>query len=287
MASATRDNSPEVDRLTRGLSLAPGTDAGTPDFLAAGRLAYQMLNFDRAESCFVRALDRAGQSEESAGFRAAAYRGLGQVQFRRRDFDGAIAFHEKAMATKATPDVLLSSAETLIRLGRTDEAITAAEWAIKLNRYHDGAHYYLGNGYAKKNYTELAAAYPGRFADEPGRQSMAAADQLLADGRRSEARAAYESIRQAHPDWADIRIRIASYEFEEGHHVAARDACFEALERCPEYGRAHATLAKALEFQRFDIDVHRKEYEARFDAKPVPNLPGIERYVVNWKSLSA
>lgn len=283
------DNTPEVDLRTRGLSLDPGTDASPPALLAAGRLAYQMLNFDRAESCFVRALDRTAQdeSEAVAGYRAAAYRGLGQVQFRRRDFDGALAFHEKAMATKATPDVLLASAETLIRLGRTDEAIAAAEWAVKLNRYHDGSHYYLGNGYARKNYTELAAAYPGKFADEAGRKLMADADHLLSEGRRTEARAAYGSIARAHPDWADIQVRIASYEFEEGNPIAARDYCFEALKRCPEYGRAHATLAKALEFQRFDIDVHRKEYEARFEARPMPNLPGIERYVANWKSLSA
>ncbi|MDZ4803263.1 MAG: tetratricopeptide repeat protein [Candidatus Eisenbacteria bacterium] len=280
------DNTPEVAKRTRGISLARDTDAGMPDLLAAGRLSYQMLNFDRAESCYVRALDRAGQSDENVVFRAAARRGLGQVQFRRRDFDGALAFHEKAMSDMATPDVLMASSETLIRLGRTDEAITAAEWAVKLNRYHDASHYYLGNGYARKNYTELAVAFPGKFADESGRKLMADADRLLADGKRREARAAYESILRTHPDWADIRVRIASYEFEEGQYVAARDACFEALRLCPEYGRAHATLAKALEFQRFDIDVHRRDYEARFDASPMPVLPGIERYVANWKSLS-
>jgi tetratricopeptide (TPR) repeat protein len=280
------DNAPEVAARTKGIDVDAHTEAATPDLLAAGRLAYQMLNFDRAESCFTSALARAGTGAATVSFRAAALRGLGLVQYRRRDFDGSIAFHEKAMQTLATPDVLLSSSETLIRLGRTDEAISGAEWAVKLNRYHDSAHYYLGNGYARKNYTELAAAYPANFADAAGRDALAAADRLLADGRRGDAGKAYAALRAAHPGWVDAAVRLASFEFEEGHYAIARDLCFAALAECPEYGRAHATLAKALEFQRFDIDVHRQEYEARFAALPTPDLPGIERYVANWKSLS-
>ncbi|HEX7877779.1 MAG TPA: tetratricopeptide repeat protein, partial [Candidatus Eisenbacteria bacterium] len=280
------DNSPEVAARTAGIDVSSHGDASVADLLAAGRLSYQMLNFDRAESCFTSALAVAGSLESRAPFRAAALRGLGLVQYRRRDFDGAIAFHERAMKTLATPEVLLASSETLIRLGRTDEAISCAEWAVKLNRYHDGAHYYLGNGYARKNYSELATAYPANFADAAGREAMTAADRLLENGRRDEARDAYVALRKAHPAWADVAIRLASFEFEEGRYAAARDLCFAALDACPEYGRAHATLAKALEFQRFDIDIHRREYEARFAAMPMPDLPGIDRYVANWKSLS-
>jgi thioredoxin-like negative regulator of GroEL len=45
-------------------------------------------------------------------------------------------------------------------------------------------------------------------------------------------------------------------------------------------------LAKALESQRFLVDVHRADYERRFEAAPVPEVPGIERFVVNWRSLT-
>src|SRR6185295_8285710 len=55
---------------------------------------------------------------------------------------------------------------------------------------------------------------------------------------------------------------------------------------CPEYGRAHAVLAKALEAQRFVVDVHRAGYEARFAARPMPQVPRIEEFVLNWRSLS-
>jgi tetratricopeptide (TPR) repeat protein len=54
----------------------------------------------------------------------------------------------------------------------------------------------------------------------------------------------------------------------------------------PEYGRAHGVLAKALESQRFEIDVHRSEYERRFAAMPMPDVPGIDKFVVNWRSLT-
>src|SRR5262249_47027609 len=67
---------------------------------------------------------------------------------------------------------------------------------------------------------------------------------------------------------------------------AARDGCFAALRTCPEYGRAHAVLAKALESQRFAVDVHRAAYEQAFADTPTPDVPGIERFVVNWRALT-
>jgi tetratricopeptide (TPR) repeat protein len=81
-------------------------------------------------------------------------------------------------------------------------------------------------------------------------------------------------------------VRLASLDFEDGRFAEARDACFAALVSCPEYGRAHAVLAKALEAQRFTVDVHRAAYEARFAATPMPDVPGIERFVANWRALS-
>ena len=91
---------------------------------------------------------------------------------------------------------------------------------------------------------------------------------------------------RANPAWVDAVVRLASLDFEDGRFEAARDRANAALTLCPEYGRAHAVLAKALESQRFAVDVHRAGYERRFAAAPMPEVPGIERFVVNWKSLS-
>lgn len=299
------DDAPQVDRRTRGVSLAPGTTAGLPELLAAGRLAYDMLDFARSDSCYTRALERAtagGADAFAQAARVEALTGLGKVAYRRRDYDGSLERHREAVTLGATADALRWLAETLIRHGRTDETISAAEWAVRLSPYHEGAHYYLGNGYARKNYTQLAAAYPAAFADAAGRRTLARADSLLAAGDRAGARKTYESVAQgpkpvkaadqparlldAPPAWADACVRLASLEFEDGNFARARDLCFQALAACPEYGRAHATLAKALESQRFAVDVHRADYEKRFAAAPMPSVPGIERFVTNWASLS-
>jgi tetratricopeptide (TPR) repeat protein len=151
---------------------------------------------------------------------------------------------------------------------------------VRLDPYSEGGHYTLGNGYARKNYTELFAAYPDAFADASGRHAMADADSLLGRGDAAHARAAYATVVSEHPGWADARVRLASLDFAQGHYAEARDACFDALRICPEYGRAHATLAKALESQRFAVDVHRADYEQRFAAQPMPEVPGIDRFVL-------
>ncbi len=287
------DDAARVDTLTLGASLAPGTTAPLPDLLAAGRLAYELLRYARAESCFARAIERtatplpAGSAEElRLAQRSAALGGMAQVLIKRRDYDGALARLVAALEADATSPALIVLTEALIRLGRTDEAISAAEWACRLNPYSDAAHYYRGNGYARKNYTQLLESSPRAFADACGRGALARADSLLAAGNRAGARRAYEAIRRAHPGWADVVVRLASLDFEDGRFAAARDLANEALALCPEYGRAHAVLAKALESQRFAVDVHRAGYEKRFAAAPVPAVPGIEDFVVNWKSLS-
>ncbi len=283
------DDADAVDRLTRGISLAPGTSASLPHLLAAGRLAFDLLNYDRADSAYTRVIERTATAHDAGyarGARVSALKGIGQVLQKRRDYDGSLVRLREAIGLDATPDVLLVLAETMIRMGRADDAVTAAEWAVRLNPYHDAGHYLLGNGYARKNYTELAAAYSAAFADQAGARALARADSLLAAGRRAPARVAYDAIRRAHPEWVDVRVRLASLDFEDGRFDSARDLSFEALRLCPEYGRAHATLAKALESQRFAVDVHRAGYERRFAAAPMPRVPGIEKFVLNWKSLS-
>jgi len=289
------DDAAGVDALTRGALAVPAVDVRIPDLLAAGRLACSLMRYARAESCYSRALERCGspqsaQAGERRYLKAArdtALIGLAQVRIGYRDWDGALAAAFRAVEANACADAMIVLAQALLRVGRTDEAISAAEWASVLNPYSEMAHYLRGNGYTvRRNYTQLVAAYPAAFADTTGRRALARADSLLGAGDRRGARAAYETARRAHPGWVDVLARLASLDFEEGRFDAARDLCFAALRICPEYGRAHAILAKALQFQRFDVDVHRSAYEAQLAGVPVPEVPGIERFVVNWKSLS-
>ncbi len=277
----TVDDAARIDAMTGdALTAKPPRPV---DLLAAGRLAFSLLDYDRAGACF----DAALKASKNDSDRAAALAGQGQVLYKRRDYDTSFEKLRTAMETSVTPDGLMALAETLIRLGRTDEAISAAEWSIRLNPYHMMGHYYLGNGYARKNYTELLAAWPDAFSGEAGKEAMAAADAVLESGERGNARRAYTALREARPGWADPLIRLASLDFEEGRFREARELCFLALSICPEYGRAHATLAKALESQKFEVDVHRPAYEERFAAKDMPHVPEIESFVLNWRSLSA
>lgn len=280
------DDAARVDQLTKSKLVA---GSNLPEWLAQGRLAYDQQNYPRADSMYSEALAilaKSDGSQDLAAFRSRALTGRALVLQKRRDWDGSLKLLQQALDSWTTPEVLMTLNETLIRLGRTDEAISCSEWAVRLNPFNDAAQYNLGNGYARKNYTELAAAYPKNFADGAGRKALLAADALLAAGNRAGARKAYEKVVAAHPAWVDASMRIASLDWEDGRFADSRTRCLAALQTCPEYGRAHAILAKALESQRFEVDVHRPGYEQRFTAAPMPNVPGIEKFVVNWKALS-
>ncbi|NCT83028.1 MAG: tetratricopeptide repeat protein [Comamonadaceae bacterium] len=239
-----RDDGAAIDRRTRGVLADARAEA--VDLLAAGRLALERRDFERARACFERALQQATRPID----KAQALRGLGQRHYQLREFDASLARLEQGLAQARTADGLAALAETLIRLGRTEDAIAAAEGAVALNPHHEAAHYLLGNGYTRENYTQLAARLGEAFAP------------LLADVRR------------------------ASDAFDRGDFDAALKLSLDLLRRCPQLGRAHAIAAKALESQRFAIDVHRAAYERRFAATPMPQVPGIERYVLNWQDLS-
>ena len=239
-----RDDGAAVERRTR--DVLTNARAEAVDLIAAGRLALDRRDFDRAKACFERALERATRPVD----RAEALRGLGQRHYQLREFDASLASLEQGLAEARTADGLAALADTLIRLGRTEDAIAAAEAAVALNRHHEAAHYLLGNGYTRENYTQLAARLGEAF--EP----------LMADVKR------------------------ASDAFERGDFDTALALSLDLLQRCPQLGRAHAIAAKALESQRLRVDVHRAAYERRFAATPMPTVPGIERYVLNWQALS-
>lgn len=239
-----RDNGAEVDRRTKGA--LDDAQADAVDLLAAGRLALERRDLERARLSFERALEWATRPAE----RAQALRGLGQRHYQLREFDASLLKLEQSVATVATADGLAALAETLVRLGRTEDAIVSAERAVALNRFHEQAHYLLGNGYARESYTQLAARLGDGFAT------------LMSDVRR------------------------ASDAFDRGDFDSSLAVSLTVLERCPQLGRAHAIAAKALESQRLRVDVHRADYERRFKALPMPVIPAIETYVTNWRDLS-
>ena len=75
--------------------------------------------------------------------------------------------------------------------------------------------------------------------------------------------------------------RIGSLDFSESKFAASRERFKEALAICPEYGRAHNGLAKAIEGQLFEVEIHRPGYEEVFASTPMPDVPHIEEFVVD------
>ena len=292
------DDAGRVDTLTRSALYASTFRVPrVPDLLAAARLAGSLSNYARAESCYTRAEgwiesefmnNLRVRSDYPEAARDTALIGLAQARIGLRDWDGALVAARKAVERGGCVDAMTTLAQALLRVGRTDEAIGAAGWATRLGPCSEMAHYLRGNGYTvRKSYAQLFAAWPKAFAEtEPaGRATLARADRLCVAGERAGARRAYQALWKAHPGWADVPVRIASLDFEDGRYREAEALCQQSLALCPEYGRAHAVLAKAIQFRRFDVDVHRPAYEAAFAAAPTPDVPGIERFVVNWKSL--
>lgn len=271
-----------VDDLGRMKSEA-GKRSEPVDIRARGEVASLTLDYSKAQEFFQQALKMSRTTDDSAG----AYSGLGVAAYRKQDFEASLAHLKRALAlSEPDPDLLLHVSDTLIRLGRTAEAIAAARLAVSIAPYHEAGHYLLGNGYTERNYTELFTARSQSFADAAGRKSLARADSLLAAGHPDEARNAYVALADAHRGWADVRARLGSLEFSRSDYASARRWFGEALNLCPEYGRAHNGMAKALEALRTAIEVHRAEYEARFAATPMPQVSDIERFVLNWASLS-
>lgn len=278
----TVDDLARLDELTR--ARVGGGDA--VDHLAAGRLALDLLDRDRAESMY----RAAGEMAALPPDRAAAQLGLGRVAMKRNDWD--LALERILEAHRIAPldaDLLADLAETLIRLGRTDEAITALELAVRTAPYHERAHYLLGNGYARRNYTQLFAAYPNAFAAPESEAALAlrGGDERFEAGELAAARSLYSAASPAVAPFADLETRLGSLAFAEGNLPEARTRFLRALAVCPEYGRAHNGLAKTLEMERLRVEVHRGAYEAAFAALTTPDVPGIERFVTNWNALGA
>ncbi|HEY1130812.1 MAG TPA: tetratricopeptide repeat protein [Roseateles sp.] len=232
-------------RLDARLS-GPPAGIATVDLLAAARQAQGCKKLDLARELYA----RAGGLARTPQQRAQVLRGQGQLAHELRDYEGSLRLLDEARRLDATPDVLVSQADTLIRLGRTNDAVDALLQAVRLSPYHELANYQLGNGYARANYTELAQRCGPAF------------------------------LRAA------TATRLASDAFEAGQLDDARNRADAARAACPGYGRAHAVLAKVAESERLAVNVHRAAAEARFAATPMPEVPQIEQYVVNWSSLT-
>lgn len=248
-----------------------------------GRLHLELHRYEEAKTELEEALALAVSPEE--GVEALA--GLMRIAYKRNSFDEAADLAEHVLDAGFPSGYYLSSTvQVLIRLGEVGKAIDLASETLRWNPLHEQAHYFLGNGYSRKNYTELETAYPSAFPDSTTRVLLGKIRDHLAVGDREKARQRLVAMKKAQPELADPNLYLGSLFWEEGEPDSAL-ACFTAsLLKCPEYGRAHNGFAKAMEWKRLRGNVYREKYEREFDALPFPEVEGIDRFVTNYSSLS-
>ncbi len=220
--------------------------------IVQGELAFAQLNMERAELMFQTALafrDPISQRWGSIG--------LARVFQKKQRYEDAMELLERAWTQELLSDeMIFQAALCKQRLGETSESMDLFEEVLRWNKYHEYGHYYLGNGYARKNYTELESS--NKYLKCDG--SEICARDFVIDG---------------------------SEEWMHGEYGAAMEHFFEALKYVPDYGRAHNGVAKCLEQLRLRENLYRDADQAAFDAKEFPEIPMIEKYVLNWESLSA
>ncbi len=271
--------------VTRDL---PATRAASR--VARGDLARLLLQWDAADSSYTAALSWAATSDAPQRDSAAAIAGRAHVLLHALDYDGARERFEGAIALDSTDArYRLGHAEALIRLGLVRDAIAVLRAAVAIAPNSEEAHYYLGNGYTDANYTELPSRCVGAFpspADSLTQRAMAAlatrahahADDALVRDLRAFA--------HAHAGLAEPWALLGALEWARGEPDSAIARFRRSLACCPDYGRAHNGLAKSLERKRLAADVHAAANESLFAAAPVPAIDGIERFVVNYGSLT-
>lgn len=276
-----REDMARVDTITaRRLAANPTSPAA---LLGRAEFDIEQLRFDEAARGFEEALARAVRPGE--GVRALD--GLMRVAYRRNDFDSAADLASRALdAGPPTPGLLNGIVSILIRLGDVSGAVDLAREAVRWDPWNEQAHYILGNGYSRRNYTELTAAYPAAFAEGGAAAELDEIRGHLETGRREEAKRRLAALRTAEPPLAGPDLLLGALFWEEGESDSAIARFASALEKCPEYGRAHNGFAKAMEQKRLRVNVHAPRHERDFAETPWPEVPGLEAFVGNYDALS-
>jgi tetratricopeptide (TPR) repeat protein len=276
-----QENLPALDSLS--WQLLKERPNFLPALLARGTLHYRMLNYDSARVYYA----LAEQKASDAFWKSQAAIGLSEVEYEKGNDQRALDTLLFVLDAQTISDRLLfAMCRPLIRLGRVQEAALVLEKTLELNPYSELAHYYLGNGFARFNYTQIQEQYPKVLADDNGQRTLAEVKRLLQSGDMNMAERMLRRIFDEHTDWVEPLVISGSMAWSRADFERARQFFERALELCPYWGRAHNGYAKAMEGKRMRENVHRQGDWQAFDATPMPEIPRIGEFVVDWNSLA-
>ncbi|RPH96053.1 hypothetical protein EHM69_02510 [candidate division KSB1 bacterium] len=275
-----REDLPRVDSLTRAALIA---DSNRVDaILARGELSLRLLKYDYARSDFFRVMTRFPGTE----WRIRAQLSMGRLLYRedryQESLDTLLALVD---SVSLTDDVIANTGLALISLARVNEAIEMLEEAARWNPNHELAQYYLGNGYARLNYTQLRTKNKENFPPESEAPLRSARD-LWTSGNVAGALRDCRTLIENCPQCIEPRSLLGSIYWSQGRFDSAALFFHDALAVLPDYGRARNGLAKSLEGLRMLQNVNRAADSTAFAKLTMPEIPRIAEFIVNWNSLS-
>lgn len=169
---------------------------------------------------------------DDPGANALAHAKLARIHLFRREYELALAQSERARALNPS-DTLIAEvrAETLLMLGRTDEAIVLAERALRLDpagRYSPVKHHLTLAYFVAGRYADALAACEVSLAHHPGIPFLHAmrAATLARTGQIEEARKSAAEVRRLQPNFpaADFGSRFVDLGTRARLQAALREA---------------------------------------------------------------
>lgn len=271
-----------MDSLSHAALIHDSSDVAAQT--ARAELTFRLLDFAGAEARYRRLLlhnpDLLWRSRMATGLARALYK---QDRY-QESLDTLLTLMD---STLLTDDALANMGLALIGLSRINEAIELFEETTRWNPFNELAQYYLGNGFCRQNYAQLHGKNGiSEFFPEEAALLKSDARRLLAAGNAGQAAQISRNVADQYPKDVESRALIGSFFWQQGQFDSAATCFREALLILPGYGRAHNGLAKSLEGMRLRQNIHRADDSSAFARAPMPDVPRIGEFVLNWTSLS-
>jgi tetratricopeptide (TPR) repeat protein len=271
----------KVDSLTRNAIAKDSMNFAA--LVARGDLFYRLLRFEDARKNYEAALWRT----DNPLWHARTNLGLARVLFREDLYQTSFDTLKVLMKPATLDDeILYNMGLALVSLSRINDATNLFEEAIRWDPWYEMAHYYLGNGYARSDYNLLAKKNPACFVSDNDLAEYSRAEIAFRSGNIDSAEAIAKALAFNNAKLVEPLVLLGSMAWNKSQFNDAIGYFQDALLRLPAYGRAHNGFAKALEGIRMRENVHRAQDSTAFARQVMPDIPGIENYVLNWKSLS-
>lgn len=184
-------------------------------------------------------------------------------------------------------NILTNLGWCFIRNSKVADAIFCFKKALEINPLNETAHYQLGNGYTDKTYSEIFKIYPEKFIKKSKKwETFNLINKFLKDRNIIKAKKSLKKWIEEYPQYVEPYIYLGSINWEENKYNPALKYFQYALKLVPEYGRAHNGMAKSIEGLKRQNAVYYKSDNNKFINTDIPEIDQIEKYILNWNSLS-